>query len=227
MPVLELPEGPSTSPSEQLLFVATFSVMLYPRSEKARAYWIAATNLGGCLEQDEPVLPPELLESIQVLWNSPQAPKRIISDGLARLYRGLLSGQVLLYLLVTMRHHQRHCKIERAKAFVAEYPLRGGPKVSESLIEKSWAEFKTVAHLWAAQMAFVSATGHPEHHSDEAWLPVLSLAEAFRERGQDARVLPAEQMWTVSDARVPRKSDLEIPPLPADRLAFLDSSFPR
>jgi hypothetical protein len=229
VPVLDLPEGPPILPGDMTLFSYTFPVMLYPRDERGRAHWSAAATIEACIERIEAGASPEILrhfyDSVRFVWNLNQAPRRIFEDGLARVHRGLLSGQVLQYLLVTTQHNQRHCRVERAKAFIAEYPLPGAQAASESLIEKAWAEFKTVSHLWAAQIAMVSATGHPDHQSDRAWIEVLGLAEEFRRQGQNARFLPPEEMWTVPAGLVPAK-ELPIGRLNPERLSFLDSMFP-
>jgi hypothetical protein len=161
---------------------------------------------------------------IAALWELPQAPRRVYADGEARVPRALSAGLLLTYLLSAAEHHPRHCKVERAKALVAEFPLPGGEKASESLIEKAWAEFKIVAHFWAAHIAVAHDMRANQLH-DRQWCKTLGLADAFRVKAEKARILVPDEAWRVEDPRVrPRRPKIEA--LTPDRLAFLDTSFP-
>jgi hypothetical protein len=228
MPILDLPTEPAIV-GEDILFAPTFATMLFPRNEVRREQWFAAAMAHSYSDRMRAGAPPEVLSLfhgwIGLLWELPQSPQRVFADGLLRIHRGVLAGYVLSYLLLTALHYPQHCKVERAKAFIVRFPLPGDDQVSESLIEKSWAEFKSVSHLWAAQSE-VMQRSKAEIASDKEWLEALGLAEAFRRMGEQARVLIPAEMWTVPEGRAPQVPAPGVPALPPERLSFLETEFP-
>ena len=228
MPVIDLPEEPPL-PGANTLFGAIFAVMLYPRSEKQRSNWYAAHQAGAYAFWRQEGAPPEVLSDfhgwIGVLWELPQAPQRVFRDGMDRISRAGLSGHVLLYLLRMAQHHPQHCTVERATALVAKFAPRKGKTVSESLVQKSWAEFKPASHLWAA-FAYLVATQKAPGTKNSEWLEFIGLAEDYRKAAADSRLLNRTDTWKAPKwCEVPAVK-LDINPLESKMLAFLDRYFP-
>jgi len=223
MPILELPEE---SPIEGAVTLAfpILSAMLFPQEDEAmgRRQWRASAMAGSYSEwRRMGVQGPFLAEFhgwIADLWELPQAPRRIYQDGWARLKRASLSGGVLRFMLRLARHHPAHCKLERAKALVQD--SFSGDWPSESLLNKSWADFKAASHLWAAFL-----DKHPKG-KNEQWIELLARAEAIRREAEAARVLNPLETWKAPEAMNIADIEIEVPPLPPELLAFLDREFP-
>ena len=196
--------------------------MLYPRDGRNRADWYAAAMVGAYHEKNQGA-PPEAW--ISALWELRQAPQRVYEDGMARISRADLSGHVLLYFLRLAEHHPRHCKLERAKALVVNFTARQGETISESLIDKLWAEFKTVSHLWASFELMIRRGWNP--HSREEFLTFLGLAEFIRTQAEGARLVTPGDNWQLPEMHdMPAVTDPDLPPLAQDQAEFLDRDFP-
>jgi hypothetical protein len=226
VPVLDLPEA--AIEGDHIVPGATLAAMLYPADKRGQDHWFAAAMVGAFVDRKRQGASPEVLslyhDWMAIAWDLKQGPRRVMQDGLVRMKRGLLAGYVLKYLVVTARHHPKHCSVEKAKVFTVEFPP-WGHKVSESLVEKSWAEFKTVSHFWAAMHEMIPLSDPGGLTEDTAWLGILGVAEAYRRKGEEARVLVASKMWTVPEGRAP-EAELVVSPLPEGYLAFMDSMFP-
>jgi hypothetical protein len=225
MPVIDLP-GESAGTGWDSRSLPVWSVMLFPEDPERREFWQAAAMTWACAQapagEDPRLRLQGFYEFAPALWRLPQAPERVFQDGLRRAPRANLCGIMLVQLLCLARHHQRHCRIERARVLVAEYT---DPKVSESLLEKAWPEFKTVSHLWAAQLV-AWARLPKEGYSDSWLLRHLGLAEALRREAEAARLLDATETWKLPELLAVPHEGFELHPLSNDKIHFLDRSFP-
>lgn len=232
MPVIDLPEEPPL-PGANTVFFPTFAVMLYPQrqDEEKRLHWFASAMAGSyaswqAVGADKSIL-GDFHGWIGVLWEFSQAPRRVYQDGMARVARAALSGHLLLYLLRLAKYHTHHCFVERAKALVVEFAPQKGETVSESLVGKAWAEFKSVSPFWAA-MTILHSEGKLEIEvdSNEDWLAFVGIAEAYRRAAEGVRLLASEETWRAPATFDIPDADAKITPLGADMLAFLDQQFP-
>ncbi len=228
MPVIDLPEEPPL-PGANTLFGAIFAVMLYPRSDKQRHYWYAAHQAGAyafwCKEGATQEVLSDFHAWIGVLWELPQSPQRVFRDGMDRISRAALSGHVLLYLLQTAKHHPQHCTVERATALVVQFAPRKGKTISESLVQKSWAEFKSASHLWAAFVYLVAKKQYPGSDNSE-WLAFLGRAETYRKAAAESRLLNRTDTWRTPEGCVVPPTETDLNPIDKKKLAFLDREFP-
>ncbi len=223
MPVIDLPETATDMPGS--FYYRTLAVMLFPKEadETPRMQWLASAMAGCYAANLDAGTPQEALAGfhpwIDYLWDLPQAPQRVYRDGQRRIERACLSGHMLLYLLALATHHQRHCKVYRAKALVHAFS-EGAP--AESSIEKIWPKFKSVSPLWAAMtlQAMTMAT------STSSYLDFLAVAEAYRVASEALRILPPGSAW-----RPPRglvdPATIEVDPLHESHLELLDREFTR
>ncbi|MFY9826841.1 MAG: hypothetical protein WAM82_36135 [Thermoanaerobaculia bacterium] len=222
MPVIDNAEGPIFTPDAVIL--PTYAVMLYPRNEDGRRRWYAAAMAREYAICQDAGAPQKVLSDfhpwIPDLWKLRLSPERTYRDGLAKIPRGGSSGYMLLHLLRTASHHPRHCKVERIKALLVEFSGRFGTPTSESLLEKSWAEFKNVSHLW------LSLAQH-ENRDDVlgSWLNFFQHAEAYRRAAEEARILDPAEAWK-PEAHYLFRSEANLEPLDRDKLKFLDDMFP-
>lgn len=226
MPVIDDAGGPQINAVRASISIPTEAVMLYPRDEKRRRLWQAAAmarEYAACraVGASEETL-RRFHTCIADLWEMQLSPARVYTDGQDRGERAALSGVVLLYLLRLDRYNPRHCKLERVKTLLVEFPMPGGRAPSGSLMEKSWAEFKNVSHFWA------SALRHTAPESDLPpleWIAFLKRAEGLRRAAEEARLLNPSETWTHA-ADVIFRSEAELEPLEPAKIAFLDSTFP-
>lgn len=229
MPTIDLPKEPPL-PGANTFYFPIKAVMLYPRDEGRRDQWYAAAMAGSYHYWREHGAPPSILEDfhgwIGVLWEFKQAPHRVYRDGMARISRAALSGQVLMYLLRLHQHHPERCRLEQAKALVVEFAPREGASLSESLVTKVWAEFKTVSHLWATFLKALRDEAQPEDNA--VWAAFLGAAEVVREAAEKARLLDPRETWKAPDGRgIPRpENPPEFLPLSDEMLEFLSQQFP-
>lgn len=229
VPDIELPIEPPIEGSNTYYFPVQ-AIMLYPRDEESRLHWYAAAMAGGYHYWQSAGAAPEVLSDfhgwIGVLWEFRQAPQRVYHDGMARISRAALSGHVLRYLMRLARHHPRHCKLERAKALVVEFAPREGETVSESLVDKAWADFKQVSHMWAAFDHLMSHGFRPD--SNDNVLVLLAYSEALRVEAENARLLTPGETYRVEEGQDLPEVDpaIDLPPLSADLLEFLEREFP-
>src|SRR5436305_9303384 len=176
VPIIESPKGPIFTPAT--VFLPTYAVMLYPRKrdERLRRLWYAAAMAREYAECRKAGAPEAVLSGFHAwipdLWELRLSPERAYEDGMARIGRAGLSGTVLVHLLRLARYHPQHSKLERVKTLLVSEV--GGLRVSESLIEKLWAEFRSVSHLWASFSA--------QSPNDRAleWLASIKRAVAYR-----------------------------------------------
>jgi hypothetical protein len=225
MPVIDLPGEPAGNGWNNRA-LPVWSVMLFPQDQKGREFWLAAAMTWACSEvqagEDPRLRLQGFYEFAPALWKLPLAPARVFNDGLSRAPRANLCGFMLVQLLRLARHHQRHCRIERARLLVAEST---DPKVSESLLEKAWPEFKTVSHLWAAHV--VAMARFPKEGSSDSWLlRHMGLAETLRREAEAARLLDATETWKLPELMELPVEGFTLRPLPDDEIQFLDRSFP-
>lgn len=232
MPVIELPED-APLPGANTVFFPTFATMLYPQpaEETKRLHWFASAMAGAYSHWQSSGAEDEILSDfhgwIGILWQLTQAPQRVYEDGMDRVSRAGLCGHLLLYLLRIGKHHQKHCRIERARALVVEFSPTAEGKVSDSLIEKAWPVFKAVSPYWAA-LATMTATGTLTADADtnEEWLAFIGVGEAYRRAAEELRLLLPEETWKAPEGKGVPIVEVEIPPLPPELLAFLDQQFP-
>ncbi len=162
------------------------------------------------------------------LWALKQSPERVLRDGVKKSRRAVLSAFMLRHLLSLAIHCPRHCKLERARALVVEFAPPEGKSVSESLVEKVWAEFKTVAHLWATMEALYG-TGDlrklVQLLRDEDWLRLLIHAEACRRLAESHRLLDSALTWKAPDLNRVAETPVVTPPSDAV-IEYLDMLFP-
>ena len=225
MPIIDLPDEPPL-PGANTLYFPIQAVMLYPRNDERRLQWYAASMVGAydywrTEGAPEPVL-SDFHGWIGILWHLKQAPKRVWQDGLARAPRAALSGLVLLYLLRLAQHHPERCSLEHAKSLVVGFAPRKDEPVSDSLVHKSWAEFKTVSHLWAAMTMMAEDKSFPGMRNED-WTAFLGVAESLRETAESARLLDTRTSWKAPSDRIiptPEKTP-KIAPLSDQLLEFL------
>jgi hypothetical protein len=220
VPVIDLPADLEFPGTDTYLY-PVMSVMLYPRDADLRAQWLAVAMIRAHHAQEHDSLS---YFPVGVLWTLKQVPRRVYSDGLARLSRAELSGHVLFYFLRLALNHHRHCKAERAKALVVNFSAAPtGETISESLVNKTWAEFKSVSHLWASLGQFLRSGSEPI--SNTAISALLNRAEAIRLKAEAARLLTPGKSWQAPEGhQVP--VDIALPPLDDDQIAFLNQQFP-
>jgi hypothetical protein len=206
------------------------AVMLFPREteETERLQWQAAAMAGAYTEWQRVGAPEKTLIDfhpwISWLWELPQSPQRVYQDGHERTARAALSGHVLLRRLSLARHHPEHAKLERAKALVQQF-AGGGGSPSQSLIDKSWAHYKSASPLWAALVALVSRGRMPEAGNEE-WLKFLAKAEAYRRAAEELRLFKPGATWEAPYHLSLPKAKAAISPLSEPMLSFLDEQFP-
>ncbi len=217
VPVLELTDDSLTFP--------VLSVMLFPKTTEAesRQQWLAASmSMSASLWQTPSArrfISDNMDALISYLSSLRQSPGRTVEDGIKRAQRAHLSGWTLDFMLTLTAHHTKHRKIERANALVRE----NHPKApSESLLTKTWADFKSVSHLWLAY----SNTKGSLREGNTYWFKLLARAEAFRLRAEAARLLKASETWKTPDNLSLPSIEIEVPPLTQDMLTFLDRDFP-
>ena len=200
LPILELPEKPSDDDLVICGFLA-LSAMLFPLEEEAkeRRHFQAASMVMGAYRQfqargetDQPFIYHEWISD---LWELPQAPQRVWLDGNARAYRARLSGQLLGFLLRLARHHPEHYRVERAKALVQETFGPDAPSIS--LLDKTWASFKSVSPFWLSFEELPEGTFSSPETEVVDWLRVLARAEACRRSAESMRILKASETWRV------------------------------
>jgi hypothetical protein len=229
VPVIDLPSEPPI-PGANTYYYPVQAVMLYPRDEESRLHWFAAAMAASYSMWHSEGAALEVLSDfhgwIGVLWEFRQAPQRVYSDGMARVSRAALSGHVLLYLLRLARHHPRHCKVERAKALVVNFAPMEGETISESLVDKAWADFKPVSHMWAALDQLIRQEWVPD--SNDNVLRFLAQAEAIRADAESARLLDPAESWRVADGQDLPAIDppIALPPLAGDMVEYLERYFP-
>jgi hypothetical protein len=221
MPIIENAEGPIANPDT--VFLPTYAAMLYPRDEKARRRWCAAAmarQYSLCRESGTPsALLSDFHTWIPDLWGLKLSPERTYQDGLDRVKRASLSGFSLRFFLALARHHPKRCKLECVKVLLASYPGHEAA-VSESLVEKSWAGFQSVSHLWLSLIDMQEAPA-----SVVQWLQFLKRAEAYRRAAEHARLLDSTETWK-PEAHYLFRDEVEIGPLDRAKLAVLDRYFP-
>jgi hypothetical protein len=226
MPVIDLPREKPIGPSLTTMFLPTYAVMLYPRNEEKRKAWYAAAMAQEYSLLRKAGVPEANLSDfhswIGDLWDLPLSPQRVYGDGMERVSRAGLAGFQLLFLLRMARHHPRHCKVERAKAVLVEF---GDGKASESLVEKAWAEFKSVSHFWTSMISYEKPDPNSLREFEE-WFKFLRRAVAYRRAAEATRLLKPGETWITAhdDTLLPLEAAIE--PLTAEALAFLDSTFP-
>lgn len=229
MPIIELPAEPPI-PGANTYYFPVQAIMLYPRDEESRLHWFAAAMAGGYHYWQSEGAGPEILSDfhgwIGVLWEFRQSPQRVYRDGMDRISRAALSGHVLRYLIRLAKHHPLHCKLERAKALTINFAPKAGETISESLVNKAWADFKQVAHMWAAFDELIRRGLRPD--SNDAVLVLLAHSEAIRAEAESARLLSPDETYRVEDGQDLPAADpaIEFRPLSADMLNFLDREFP-
>jgi hypothetical protein len=227
MPILDLPKDPPIAGANTIAYPVV-SHMLFPQEEdaKTRRQWYACAMAGAYVHWRRNEAPWTVLAEfhgwISELWELPQSPKRVFQDGWARVKRAGLAGEMLQILVRLARHHPIHCKVERARALLLYRRSHLAKPPSESLIEKAWPDFKSASPLWAAYMD----RDHNMTDRPGQWWRVLSVAEHYRREAESARLLRPSEAWrTPDDVELPL-SILEIAPLTADELEFLDQQFP-
>jgi hypothetical protein len=228
MPVIELPEKPSEAEFWECVF-KTFSVMLFPLEEderERRNFNAAAMVMVYCKLQPEGAEKRELAfhEWIRDLWALPLAPQRVWNDGLKRRERAHLAGWIFHYYLRLAHHHPQHCFAERAKALAREV-LR--PIPSESLLNKTWATFQSVAHFWLAFQTLPDDLEGIDRAEEKTWILRFSLAESYRKDAESRRILKAGATWSIHGGFPLLDVASDITPLPQELSEFLNSQFPR
>jgi hypothetical protein len=226
LPIIDLPDE-RPLPGASTLYFPIQAVMLYPRDDERRLHWYAASMVGAYDDWRTQGAPEPVLSDfhgwIGILWHLKQAPKRVWQDGLARAPRAALSGLVLLYLLRLAQHHPGRCSLEHAKALVVGFaPREDDEVVSDSLVDKSWAEFKTVSHLWAAMTILSQDKSFPGTRNKD-WVAFLGVAESLRESAESARLLDPRNSWKApSDRIIPKPEEPpKFTPLSDQLLQFL------
>jgi len=214
-------------------FLPVLAVMLYPGPTDAerRARWLAAKRLHRYELRRERSKAGDRVSVaaawLHDLWNLNQAPQRTIQDGLGRMERASFAGLLLQHLLLLHRHCPRHCQVHRAIAAMQEIGERGGAKtISESLLEKSWARFQSVSHLWAAISRSGLTAENLPWRSAPSWISFLGLAEGIRVAAEDARILDPAETWRFPDGLAVPPVPVRAPPMPRGLLKYLDSQFP-
>jgi hypothetical protein len=229
MPVLDLPKDPPIAGANTLAY-PIMSVMLFPQEEEAkgRRHWLACSAASAYVNWKQIGVHWSVLAEfhgwIGELWELPQSPKRVFQDGWARVRRAVLAGEMLKILLRLARHHPSHCSVERARALLQHRLQEKNPSKapSESLLAKAWPDFKTASHLWAAYLDCEHGLkGHPEK-----WLKILSVSEAYRREAESTRLLKAIETWRTADDLPLPASEIEVPPLPSEELAYLCRELP-
>lgn len=225
MPVIGSAEGPVFTATT--VYLPTYAVMLYPRDEKRRRLWYAAAMAREYSVCREAGAPQKVLSDFHAwipdLWELPLSPERVYKDGMARMPRACSSGYMLLHLLRLARYHPRHCQVDRAKALLVEFTCRAGDPISESLLEKSWAHFKGVSHLWASLTQHEKGERGPKEVLE--WLDFLKRAAGYRRAAEAARLVSSAETWT-TDMDLLFRSEADLDPLGPDKLEFLDLMFP-
>jgi hypothetical protein len=227
-------------------FHTVWAFMVHPRSEESRHQFLArmyervVAKLQPDLEAEVLAeLPPDLVSAtvgmvlgqwlqplggFQRLTSAPSA-----TDAYLRMYGsvwpGSVSGDMLIYM-----HRMKVSRIEpsvnKAVAIAVDYLKRAttptgapGRGASERYVRKQWAEYKSVAHLWAAFRAilFVNLKGGklPEMTSEEGFPLFLAFSEWFAQEGlsiyphnQKLPVLDSVELW-----RVPARVRARLAPL--------------
>lgn len=231
MPFLELAgevgEGVDTYSADVM------SAMLFPREEEAekRRNWRAASMVTSYRSWKRSGASPAFLARyhswLDDLWTLPQSPKRVFEDGIRRSKRARLSGLILAYYLRLAQHHPEHCRVEKSLAVLREefrrkVPGRRAP--SESTLQKVWADFKMVSHLWHAHHMAVGVGKDIDDNAD--WRLLLSVAEECRRVAESVRLLPSGKTWRAPEGFPLKLPRLEIEPLPPKLLEFLNREFP-
>ena len=228
MPEILIPDGCSSSVAAGIVD----SYMLFPRDEKQRLHWLASALAHHYWDLKKRGANKQHLEWMHVciadLWELPQAPRRVYDDGIERARRASLSGHVLTYLLRLALHHPAHCKVGCAKVLAGEFvKFATGEKVSESLIEKAWADFKVVSPLWASWHLFMGENQEIGAPFDDQTFPFfLGTAEEFRKLGEGSRLLLPGEVWKVTAEEWITAATFELRPIEGDQLAFLRQNFP-
>lgn len=223
---------------------AVMSAMLFPREEEAeeRRNWHAASIANSYSIWEKSGAPTEFLMPFHErlddlwgpdeLWKLPHSPVMIFKNGLGRSKRARYTGYTLAYLLRLAQHHPEHCRVEVAHALLREEFSRNDLKApSESTLEKTWAAFKTVSHLWYARHIWhwrhkaQDVRNNVEDNAD--WRHLLSEAEGWRQLGERLRLLPPGEMWRTPEGFPLQPVSLEIAPLSPELLEFLNEQFPR
>jgi hypothetical protein len=230
MPVIEFP---SEGPGSALFFNAMIAVMLFPQDDLGRRRWRAAAMARFVAERREAGLGTKLTgnveELVATLGDLLQSPQAVHHAGLARGPRAVLTGGILTYLLRLAKHHPRHRKVHRAKALVIEARREIGSSVSESLLDKAWAEFKSVAPLWSAFIELAHddagnlAVPVPNNNN---MLRMLSVAETCRAAAESARILKNWESWKAPETLDLPSVGIDFEELPPKSISFLDSQFP-
>ena len=228
MPEIELPAD-TPLPGASTYSFPVLSYMLYPRLADAerRRSWLAAAMAGAYVwwREQEGVTGPLLWEFhgwIADLWRLKIAPKQTYENGLIRGRRASWSAQMLAYLLTLDRFHPRHVRVERAKILTHEISVKKGASVSESQLEKVWAEFKPVSHLWLAYRQL----GRPGGAGNEEVIKRLAYAESLRLHAEDRRIFDPDEVWRAASDLPLDLPDIEIKPLASDEAQLLDAYYP-
>jgi hypothetical protein len=228
MPVLELPNV-SAIKGGTVLAVPTMAAMLYPKENEAveRRQWQAAAMAKSYYDFRKAgahwLMLAEFHGWIGDLWDLPQAPRRVVRDGVSRIKRATYSGDILRLMIRLARYHPAHCTLEKVKAIIQEVAPR---TPSDSLLSKVWPEFQSASPLWAG---FLKAEGRKgmgatAKSEDERWIKILAAAEAFRREAEATHVLTVEP-WKAPDSLKLPSVELEITPMPLAVLAFLNQRF--
>ncbi len=152
-----------------------------------------------------------------------------------RARRASLSGKILRYLLRIAKNHPRYRGLDCAKALVQasyEEPRGDGSlekAPSDSLIEKSWAEFKGASHLWAAFLAYVEVgpqVGAQTPATDQEWVRFLEIAEGYRALAEEYRILSPSETWSAPEGLGLTPVPVGLLPLYDDELSVLETYFP-
>jgi hypothetical protein len=219
----EPPIGEAETYSSSIL-----AVMLYPRFEDSdnRRHWHAAAAASAYHHFRKEGAPWQVLIGfhgwVGELWELPQAPRRVFKDGVSRMKRASLSGDILEFLLRLALHHPAHCRAERAKALVQE--VRGRKAPSASQLDKAWAWFKTASPLWLARRSERARGGALAGNA--RWLDMLAVAEHYRRTAESLRLLLPAETWKVPEYVILPNLAPAIEPLPVELAAFLDREFP-
>ncbi len=204
--------------------------MLFPRDDEKRYQWMAAAMVGAYNYWREHGAPESVLSDfhgwLSATWEFKQSPQRVLEDGEKRTQRAALSGHILLRLIALARHHPERCKLEQAKEIVSQFAPRDGSSISNSLLNKVWAEFQGVSHLWAT-MVLKMKEEMEGAIENSFWAEFLGISEAIRKDALQSRLVSPDLVWEAPDQKdIPLIERVEVEPLPADMLDILQAHFP-
>ncbi|MFC0709742.1 hypothetical protein [Azorhizophilus paspali] len=209
MPIMEI-----VAPAwEAFLPIQVFAYMIYPKDESARQAFIAhkcgeiALKTAQKSNAAEVALPTGLLEIILKTCGTKahEVPVKTV-----------LSGAVASHILLALIEMQAegvepsvNKAIHLAKAFFKRAESRTGHKVTAAdtrSYRRYWADYKPVAHLWAATQFAADPLHHDHWRSamQDDSLRILALArdllhaaEGITNTNSSGPILDREKMWTL------------------------------